>query len=574
MGHLNESWPRFQSLPDDGALWLLTWLGPFFTEPSMLSQRSILAAVTPLRGSVRRSPSSVTRGHYPRPDRLGSQRLVSFAVGDLPALTTGTLYRNGRPITRGKSLLKSADFGVDFDRQQVFRLNEVPAGQAAPVLSQAALLLSGAWPLMASTACVGLPLRDDPFGICVPVPEVLRWCYGSSSRMLQAVLSGDLEGALKDVTQTASIEDGQYDLTLPAGFVEQDALTLAWLTSDEATRARALTVDRSVMVNTGRSENRPDLSAPSAVFPYQGVHSLNTLGRWIAQGDAYPRFLVHRILGTSYRLPFTVTVPEPQHAPSGGDAPAPGWRNRPTPPADARRSTVVSTAEPRRQGNPARLPALPSQFSGVSILQRAVTAPSSPGSRPLGTATPTGPFSTGLGADATSRARRATLVHRGEPPGGESAVRTDEFQTLRRVLALLAAQGFTVRELAVNNPGGGESRFRDWTNPDGQRIACLIAQLERQGAFVYLLERQRTQREYGPLLIAWHADHRETSEAGLDALLTLRASGRTWPKTHADWVLIHVAHNFGTDETYAAGIKARLGPLPEPPPAPSAEAST
>ncbi|WP_412026663.1 hypothetical protein [Deinococcus yunweiensis] len=315
----------------------------------------------------------------------------------------------------------------------------------------------------------------------------------------------------------------------------------------------------------GRVEGRPDLSAPSALPPYHGSQSLSAQGRWITQPDAYPRFLVHRITGTSYRLPFTVTLPTPQRESSGGDAAPQGWRNRPAPPADGRRSTVVSTAEPRRQGNPA----LPSQFSGEPILQRAVTVPSSPGAQRLGTATPTGLFSTGLGAHTTSRARRATLVHRGEQPDSEPAVQTDEFDRLRRVLVLLAAQGFSVGELAVNHPGGRESRFRDWTKPNGERIACLIAQLEDRGAFAYLLERERTLSRYAPLLIAWHADRRKTSEDELDALLTLRASGRTWPKCHADWVLLHAAHNFGTDVSYAAGITARLGSLPEPQPSPT-----
>ena len=553
---MTSPWPRFQSLPDDGALWHLTWLGPFFSEANMPSQRSVLAAVSRLRGSVKRSPSKVIQGGVLSAEQFSTQRLVSFAVGDLPALTLGTLYRHGRPVSRAKSLLTETTFTLNFDKQQVFRLNEVPAGQAAPVFSPEALLLTGAWPPLASSACTALTVDDDPYGVVFPLPETLRWCYGSSSRMLQAVLSGDLAPAVDRVRHDARLHDGQYDIQLPAGFMEQDAPTLAWLASDPGAAERALFVDRSVMVNAGQASAFPALSAPSAWLPYQGQHTVQVLGRRITAPGAPPRFLVHRILNTSFLLPFRVSVARgqadsAQPGPEGG-----GTRNRKTPPADPRKSELTSNREPRRGGNPARLPALTSQFSGQPLAHHPVPALPSPARTLLNTRTPTGEFSTGTGQDASSRARRATLVHRG--PRETPNRRSDEWDTLRRVMALLTAGGVQVSELAVNNPGGQESHFPDWTLSSGEAVACLIAQLKHQDAFAYLFEKERTGSEYGPLLIAWFSGQLEASEDELDTLLSLRAGSRTWPREYGDWTLIHLPHAFGSDESYAAGIRSRL----------------
>jgi hypothetical protein len=565
---VSTAWPRFQSMPEDGRLWLLTWLGPFYIEPNMTSQRSVLAVVSALRGSKGRSPSKVTYGRYPSPNRVEEHRLVSFAVGDLPALAIGTLYREGRPLTRSKSPLKVQEFRLDFDRQQVVRLG-APQGAAGrpvvPELSEERLLLGGVWDLMGPSACVALPLRDDPLGLVVPVTEVLRWCYGSSSRMLQAVLSGDLVRVLDEIIAGSSQQGGKIHLNLPPGFVEADAHTLAWLASDTYARERALTVDRSVLVSSSQIEHRPDLSFPGAVFPYTGPQQLNALGRWLPRGAGLlPRFLVHRVVSTSFQPAFTPRLTTVEHHAVQGRNTGQAVRNRPAPPAAGRRSTLTSKVEPRRVGNPARLLALPSQFSNLPVAETSVTAPPALSTLPVSTETPTGLFSTGLGIDAASRARRATLVHRPENEHRTPPVRSDGFETLRRVLSLLEAQGFTIAQLAVNHPGGAESRFRDWQWPGGQgeSIACLIAELSRGGGYAYLFEKERRGAEYSPLLIARHENWREAAASELQALLDLRAGGQTWPRTHGDWVLVKVPHTFTTDQSFGAGIIRHLGPFP------------
>lgn len=117
----------------------------------------------------------------------------------------------------------------------------------------------------------------------------------------------------------------------------------------------------------------------------------------------------------------------------------------------------------------------------------------------------------------------------------------------------------------MNNPGGKTSLFGDWKRRNGAPIACLVAELQWINAYFYLLEKERAPKEFSPLLIAWHQDRRPSTDDALAGLLQQRAGARTWPKTHGDWVLVHLPHGYNADDTFVAGIYEHLGPLPERP---------
>ena len=546
---------------------MLTWLGPFHEVPNLASQRSLTAVVSQVSGSRDLPSSKILGRHFPTSDQLGRRQLVSFAAGDLPALTIGTLYRDGRPESRGRSLLTTRTFRLDFNQQQVFRLGETPERQAAPVLPEEAYLMGGSWPPMARSAGIGLALGTDPFGVLVPVTEILRWCYGSSSGMLQTVLSDELEDAIRQVQARSAFVDRQYHLVLPPGFIQNDAHTLAWLANDDQARQATLHVDRSVMVNTRRSPGSPVLSSPALLFPYTGTLEVQVLGRWISAADPFKRkrFLVHQILKTSFVLPFTVSLAEPLREPAPVELPdtEPQLRQRATPPAGGPDTTLVSDVEPSRPRKPVRLPALTSQFSESIPLRHPVDAPAQPAALPINTPTPSGSFTTGTGVDRASRAKRATLVHLPTASSPEHPVTTSGFELLRAVLTILESRGWMTTLLPLNNPGGSEARFQGWLRANRERVGCLVVHLSCQG-HAYLFEKERLDiggaKEYGPLLMAIRDDRQAASADDLTTLLASRVSRKTWPRVWPGWTLRLLPHGFSTAETFAEGILRKLKP--------------
>ena len=171
---MSDGWPRIQSLPADGHLWLLTWLGPLFFDITVSSQRQLLGVLSRVHDSDGQTPAQLFGRSSPTPDQLGLTRLISFAVGELPMLTAGSYFRDRAPLSVGSGTLTRRTVTVDLGRQRIFRLDETPEEERGPVLSQEDCLLDAAWPPMARGAGVGLPQGNDPFAVCVPATEILR----------------------------------------------------------------------------------------------------------------------------------------------------------------------------------------------------------------------------------------------------------------------------------------------------------------------------------------------------------------------------------------------------------------
>ncbi|GAA5512689.1 hypothetical protein Dcar01_01407 [Deinococcus carri] len=545
---MNKAPPRFASLPDDDGVWLLTWLGLFDIDSNMPTQRTMRGVVQRIRDSSGKTFREVFQNGYPeRREAFDNMRLVQFAVGDLPMLSIGTFFSKGRAYAPRRGLLREQSFKIDFGRQQVFRLGDPPT-----LLPFESLVARHAEPVVNQSAVTAFTRSTDPYGICVPVAELLRWCYGSSSRMLQAVLSDELARVLDWVDEHALLNGNRLDLVLPPGFPPQDAYTLAWLSQDTQARLQALNIDRSIAVTRGRGRERGDptsgISHPSALFPYNGVRRVRARGRWVPAPEGSPsrrRFLVHQILDVDYRLPYEVTLPIPQ---TGEEADAPqGERNRRLPPVQGQHTVLVSDQEPRRGGQARLLSALPSQFSDEKVLPREEGIAQAPDNLTFFAApTPIGTFSTGLGSDVHSHARQVTITRKAndEPPEMAPPPARDDLAALRRVADLLREAGFQTEEVPVPLPP--------------EHAEHLVVHVFQPPFHAYLAERARRPGEYGPLLVAARLGLAPATTDDLRPLLTTRQGRRSWPAALPGWQLLTVPHAFTDDQRFAAGVQGRL----------------
>ena len=150
---------------------MILWLGPFFIDPVAPAQRSIRASIA----SVDLPPgTALSPSIFSNPDTFKQERLVTFTAGDLPALTVSRLFMNGLPAKTKQQFLTTEPFTVDFSRQQSCRLDDFRQPDRGQK-NLRAFLLRGTFPPMAQSACIGLTVGEDPFGVIVPVNEMLRW---------------------------------------------------------------------------------------------------------------------------------------------------------------------------------------------------------------------------------------------------------------------------------------------------------------------------------------------------------------------------------------------------------------
>lgn len=425
-------------------------------------------------------------------------------------------------------------FQADFDKQTCQPL--LANGQA--LLPLASILPSGIRPFMQHSMCVCLPLVNDPCGIVIPVAEMLRHCYGSSSRLLQAVLSHQLPELLRrarSVSELAGTQRRFYEV--PDELQPGDLHMLTHLLADPKAEGQALQVDHNISAVFTTLNSGLNVSHFSALFPFSGQHPLTAQGRWVDTGT-FRRFLVHRITSLKIDLSITSALPTPDSPADPTDLP-PQTHRRSARPGNA--PEKLDSSQTTQRGKKMQvLNAQASVFSrnrlGRFTLGLAPLPSASPRSGPARTSA----LSTSPRSSQDATARPVTLA-------SLSLSATLEFQPLLAALAYLRTQGhqITERPLAQNRAEQG--------------FFCLIHTMKVTGGWVYLVEKDRpTPSSSGPLIVCWKADRSEASDAELIHLLSQRIGQRTWPRQVAGWTLRRVTHGYTTPETFGKAILAAL----------------
>lgn len=532
---MTKTWPQLLALDDDPKrLRLIRWLGPLRRDAQAQGQLHIDAIVARLASEQK--PAS-----YPRSGHLEGEEVISFGIGDLPDLSTSSYYLKGRASSA--TPLKRETLRLNFATQAQLRLRDKVNGSYPMRVFEVAERTH--WNQIYDCSITRVEHDDDPCGVLFPAMEILRFAYGSSSAMLQAVTDGTLKDVLREVDEHSRMEGGVHVIHLPAGFQPEDAATFSWLLQDDYARDSALHVHPSIAANMNRR------SYPQPRLPYTGTRDLSVVGRFVTGEDGKTRFLVHHILKIDISLQWLVGI-----AARAGDADpsisAEGQhRSGRLPDADPRRSTLDSSTAPGHGTALARLPALPSQFSSIKPMKVKVPTLSATRAIPVGgeissPETPWGTISTDPGYEQGARARRGTLAV--ATPDRAAPIQAD-FSAIRRIVALLAKRGWHTRECP------SPATFPGTTEP------ALIVEVGRQGRFSYLVERERIGgRSSGPLIVASLGNCRKAAETELEALLALRSGSRTWPQfdpAHR-WRLARVNHAYASDETFRDAILANV----------------
>lgn len=529
-------WPQFASLRDDELLWMLVWLGPFNPQPEN-SQPGLFGFIAPISHSARKPPSKINRGRFPTHFELHRVLRVEFSLGDLAALHPSMMFRHRKLVRNHRPLTTTATFLTDFDSQRPLRLG------GSSDLNRDNTLTGGAWPFLTHSGYVELEAQGSR--LFVPALEIMRWCYGTSSRMLQAIISNEIEDILQTLDQTSVFNSQSYTMTLPSGFPVEDAPQLAWLALDPVARHTVLQTEQAFAVG---QHTAPDglYVYPKVAFPYQGLRQMTCQGRPLDTG-----FLVTRILEVEIELPFNEVVLRKQSTTQNTAIQPVSTTTRTIrrKVKNASRLTLYSNAEPRDNRSATRLPALPSQFTDrVAIALQQTDTDGQISVTPFFIPPPR-KLTTGTGKDPNSTTSRGIL--QGEK--SETPIENDDFRGFRQMLRHL---NLPYTERFVNNSGGSESRFSSLYKPGGERVGCLIVEIKHDGQFWYLLEKERVTEACSPLLLA-----RRTSQADdltLSALMDTWSRKRRWPGEAPDWSLQRIAHNFATPQTYAKGIRRRL----------------
>jgi hypothetical protein len=282
-----------QKLTPDERLWRVDWFGEFSYPPG---QRTNLPSVRVAISPVLCDPEDDSALLSVTATGLNNQRLVWLPVGVLGAIRIGDIWKNGQCVFSPKYQTEK------FEKLHIKRdtTDFVKSGMA---LEGAFLLPLAEHPwhqLQTMSFCVKVKLEDEK-QIIIPCVELIRFYFGSSSRLLNLLFTkqiskDDLYKNMQFVEVT-----GQLHLKLASGLSGMSAADIGRISLDhDAWRAARLIFDTCMAASVQR-----EAIYPYTGFPFVGTTDLIASGKWLSNGDRpNATFVVFNLHSCSHPFPF------------------------------------------------------------------------------------------------------------------------------------------------------------------------------------------------------------------------------------------------------------------------------
>ncbi|MBE5529319.1 hypothetical protein A9J41_04360 [Laribacter hongkongensis] len=292
---MRKAIPKIKEFPDDGRIWRVDWFAGVERNSQVPSEPKIQLIISPVVDGATDYSASSSVNHEER-------RTITIGVGQLPLVTIGSLWQNQHCLvaTAGKTktfenLVISPDTvrlvksDALVDGQQLIRkkYHQIGAGLAAQ--------------------CLAIKWQGDPYGIIIPVAEIIRFYYATSSDLAKAVFAGDFRHKLSSIVNQDECGFIEHErrciLKLRKEFADADAWIIGRiLNSPEAFDGVALVHD-SMIKQAVQSKPR---MYPEAAFPFVGATNLRVKMKAMKTPDEKSwRFTVFALEHCSGSFPFS-----------------------------------------------------------------------------------------------------------------------------------------------------------------------------------------------------------------------------------------------------------------------------
>ena len=137
--------------------------------------------------------------------------------------------------------------------------------------------------------------------ILIPMLELIRFYFGSSSNLLKRTLCGIFSPERLWTAEQFDAATGHLKLTLAQGISGMSASDIGRIALDPRAREAASLVSKSLTTAIAGGAR----GYPRTLFPFTGKSDLKVIGRWLKVDGMQDRFVVSQILGCTHRFPFS-----------------------------------------------------------------------------------------------------------------------------------------------------------------------------------------------------------------------------------------------------------------------------
>jgi hypothetical protein len=294
--------PRIKEFPADDSYWRIDWFGAIERNPNVPSEPYVQIIISPLMQNedIHSSAKKLASTHV---TAYSDQRVIKIGVGQLPLVSIGSIWLNGycQSVKAGKSeyinnlLINDRTIRIIPGNHKEEGKNLIPY--------DAYRIGKG---FMANL--IAVERDNDPFGLIIPVMELIRFYYAVSTDMAHIIFSGDLKHQPNNILNPEKCgfleEENRCILHLRQHLSNEDGWVIGRILScEEAWQGATLPHDTMM-----RDSLNTKFSHPESFFPFSGLTNLKVRGKYIKAQDSRSksgwRYLVLGIEHCSAPFPF------------------------------------------------------------------------------------------------------------------------------------------------------------------------------------------------------------------------------------------------------------------------------
>lgn len=293
--------PGIKEFPSDGRYWRVDWFGAIQPNPRVAREPALQVIITPFKTNdiQQLTPNQLASASSSIVD-YQQQRTILVGSGQLPMLCIGSIWY------QGKLQNQQAGQMVELRGLHISASNTKVVHAGAKVNEQYLLPFShyrygsdGYFSKM-----LAIEHKGDPYGILIPMAELVRFYFAVSTDLADAIFSGDLKHNLAGVINpenTWSEPTEQREIIgLRQRFSDEDGWVLARILSSETAYQAATKVHDAMMRN--RLNNKP--AQLECGFPFTGYTTLTAHCKSIPDGEQQWRYLALSLTHCTGTFPF------------------------------------------------------------------------------------------------------------------------------------------------------------------------------------------------------------------------------------------------------------------------------
>lgn len=294
--------PEIKEFPSDSRYWRVDWFGAIQPNPKLPREPVLQVVITPFKTpDITALPpnklASASSGLVDYTD----QRTISIGTGQLPAVCIGSIWRNSECQQQlAGQLTEFKGLEISKHTSQVLNASTKEHNQYIIPYTHYKFGKDGYFSKM-----VAVEHGGDPYGILIPMAELVRFYYAVSTDLADVIFSGDLKHnlhAVLNMEHTWSEPEEQREIIgLRQRFSDQDGWILARILNSPEAWLGATAVHDAMLKNRLNGV----LAHIESNFPFAG--STNLIARCKMLPTVVPnkwRYLVLSLVRCSAVFPF------------------------------------------------------------------------------------------------------------------------------------------------------------------------------------------------------------------------------------------------------------------------------